>query len=46
MMSKIDINIIRRRDPVRITTNLLAAIVVLLMVLTLGVYVAVLMEVI
>lgn len=45
-MSKIDINIIRRRDPVRITTNLLAVIVVLLMVLTLGVYVAVLMEVI
>lgn len=45
-MSKMDINIIRRRDPVRITTNLLAAIVVLLMVLTLGVYVAVLLEVI
>lgn len=45
-MSRIDINITRRRDSVRITTNLLAAIAVLLMVLTLGVYVAVLMEVI
>lgn len=45
-MNKIDINIIRRRDPVHITTNLLAVIAVLLMVLTLGVYVAVLMEVI
>ena len=45
-MGKIDINIIRKHDHVRITTNLLAAIVVLLMVLTLGVYVAVLLEVI
>lgn len=45
-MARIDITISRRRDPVRITTNMMAAIVVLLMVLTLGVYVAVLLEVI
>lgn len=45
-MNKIDITISGRRDHSRIITNLMAAIVVLLMVLSLGVYVAVLLEVI